>query len=65
MDLLGLGALATGKVTKEVENKRWNHCKNCTFLMKSNRCKKCGCFMKLKVKFKGAFCPIGIWSKEK
>ena len=65
MDLLGLGALATGKVTKEVENKRWDHCKNCTFLMKSNRCKKCGCFMKLKVQFKGAFCPIGIWNKEK
>ena len=65
MDIFGLGTLATGIVDKKVENKRWDHCKGCTFLTKLNRCKKCGCFMKAKVKLKGAFCPIGIWGKEK
>jgi predicted Zn-ribbon and HTH transcriptional regulator len=63
LDLLGLSALVSGRVSKDVEEKRWNHCKGCTFLLRSNRCKKCGCFMKAKVKFKGAECPIGIWNK--
>ena len=64
MDILGLGALGSGKVPEEVERERWTHCNGCTFLTKKNRCKKCGCFMNIKVKFKGAFCPIGIWGKE-
>ena len=64
MDLLGLSALIKGRVDKKIENKRWDHCKGCTFLTKNNRCRKCGCFMKAKVKFKQASCPIGIWSKE-
>ena len=64
MDLLGLSALIGGRVSKKVEEKRWSHCSGCTFLTKRNRCKKCGCFMKAKVKYKGASCPIGIWSKE-
>tara|TARA_R110001583_G_scaffold150282_1_gene302325 strand:+ start:129 stop:326 length:198 start_codon:yes stop_codon:yes gene_type:complete len=65
MDLMGLSSLVSGRVDKKTENKRWDHCQGCTFLMKANRCKKCGCFMEAKVKFKGASCPIGIWGKEK
>jgi len=64
VDLLGLSALIKGRVDKKTEEKRWDHCKGCTFLTKNNRCRKCGCFMKAKVKFKQASCPIGIWSKE-
>ena len=65
MDLMGLSSLISGRVDKKIENKRWDHCQGCTFLIKNSKCKKCGCFMKTKVKFKGASCPIGIWSKEK
>ena len=65
MDLMGLSSLMSRRVDRKTENKRFAHCKGCTFLMKANRCKKCGCFMDAKVKFKGAFCPIGIWGKEK
>ena len=65
LDLLGLSALLSGRVKKEVEEKRWNHCLGCTFLKNNNQCKKCGCLMKLKVKYKGAQCPIGIWNKVK
>lgn len=64
MDLLGLNSLIGGRVNKEISNKRWNHCKECTFLSKIKRCRKCGCFMNIKVKYKQASCPIGIWSKE-
>tara|TARA_R100000808_G_C2150437_1_gene159170 strand:- start:2476 stop:2682 length:207 start_codon:yes stop_codon:yes gene_type:complete len=63
VDLLGLSSIVSGRVSKEIEKKRWDSCKNCTFLIKYDRCKKCGCFMKAKVKFKGAKCPIGIWNK--
>ena len=61
---MGLTALISGRVKKTTEDKRWSHCLDCTFL-KNNKCKKCGCFMKIKVKFKGAKCPIGIWGEEK
>jgi|TARA_Y100000310_G_scaffold7847_1_gene8519 hypothetical protein len=64
MDLLGLSSLISGRVDKKIENKRWDHCSNCTFLTEKNRCNKCGCFMKAKIKFKKASCPIGIWNKE-
>ena len=65
IDFYGLSALIGGRVSKEIEEKRWNHCKDCTFLIKMSRCKKCGCFMKMKVKFKEAEFPIGIWGKTK
>tara|TARA_R110002051_G_scaffold63610_1_gene115802 strand:- start:954 stop:1145 length:192 start_codon:yes stop_codon:yes gene_type:complete len=40
---------------------RFDICKKCPFLTKRNRCKKCGCFMKLKTKLSLAKCPIGKW----
>ncbi|QDP62276.1 MAG: hypothetical protein GOVbin2066_43 [Prokaryotic dsDNA virus sp.] len=64
MDLMGLSSIVSGQVDKKTEEERWNHCKGCTFLTKNNRCTKCGCFMKVKVKFNKAKCPIGIWSSN-
>ena len=52
VDLLGLSSIVSGRVSKEIEKKRWDSCKNSTFLIKYDICKKCGCFMKAKVKFK-------------
>lgn len=62
MDIKGLSAFIGGMGTKEEAEERWAKCKGCTFLTKhTNRCRKCGCFMKVKVKLKDAKCPIGIW----
>lgn len=37
-------------------------CKTCDwFRQKSQTCKKCGCFMKLKTTLEQAKCPIGRW----
>lgn len=37
-------------------------CKTCVFYRpKTNQCKKCGCFMKLKTRLEHAKCPIGKW----
>jgi len=37
-------------------------CKQCEFFrQKSQTCKKCGCFMKLKTSLEHARCPIGKW----
>jgi hypothetical protein len=37
-------------------------CKACpNFRPKTETCKKCGCFMKLKTKLEQAVCPIGKW----
>ena len=48
----------------EVINKRLEICRGCEYLTKSNRCKKCGCFMKIKARLSTASCPIGKWGKE-
>ena len=62
MDLKGLSALTGGFDEKSTVEARWKKCLDCTFLTKAtNRCRKCGCFIKLKVKLKQAKCPIGIW----
>jgi len=41
--------------------KRFATCKDCIFLKDNNQCRKCGCMMNVKVKVKGASCPIGKW----
>ena len=46
-----------------VLDERWNLCKGCEFLTESNKCQKCGCFMKVKHKLAFAKCPIGKWDK--
>jgi hypothetical protein len=41
---------------------RLDICKSCEFFRaKTETCRKCGCFMKLKTKLKNANCPIGKW----
>lgn len=47
--------------SKEKQEKRWSICKGCPELKKSNRCKKCGCFMKVKTKLNTSSCPINKW----
>jgi hypothetical protein len=65
MNLDDLTTITSGLVSKKIEEKRWKKCLDCTFLTKHlNRCRKCGCFMKIKVKLKKARCPIGIWQGE-
>lgn len=45
----------------EIE-KRIAICESCEFYIKSTtNCKKCGCFMKMKTKFKDMSCPIMKW----
>ena len=48
-----------------VLNSRWDLCQSCEFLTESNRCTKCGCFMKVKHKLAIASCPVGKWGKYK
>lgn len=37
-------------------------CKTCEFYRaRTNQCRKCGCFMKLKTRLEHARCPIGKW----
>ena len=64
MDIKGLSSIFKGRAKPATAERRWDHCQGCTFLKKNSKCAKCGCFMKLKVQFKQAFCPIGIWNKE-
>lgn len=46
----------------ELAQYRLSICQGCEFFKKSgNRCKKCGCFMKLKTHLENAKCPIGKW----
>ena len=47
--------------SKEESERRMEICKQCPHLTKRNRCKKCGCFMKIKTKLKRVNCPIYKW----
>jgi len=52
----------TEYATEDIAQKRWSICEQCPSLLKAtNQCKKCGCFMKIKVKLKDAVCPIEKW----
>ena len=55
------GAYLKQKLLREDVNHRWATCQACPELTDANRCKQCGCFMKLKTKVKAAKCPIGKW----
>ena len=46
-------------------SKRFEICKQCPELVNlTKQCKKCGCFMSMKVLLAEAECPIGKWGKE-
>jgi hypothetical protein len=50
------------KSGEELAAYRLSICSTCEFFKKTgNRCKKCGCFMKLKTTLAHAKCPIGKW----
>ena len=52
----------TAYVTEEVAEERLTICKACSELIQSSTiCKKCGCFMNLKVKLERAACPLKKW----
>jgi hypothetical protein len=47
---------------EELAASRLEICKGCEwFRQKTQTCKKCGCFMKLKTTLEKAKCPIGKW----
>lgn len=54
--------LTEEKVIEEEFNRRMAICRECPFFRaKTETCKKCGCFMKLKTKILKAHCPIHKW----
>ena len=55
------GQYLKNKLLSEDVDHRWALCQACPELTPANRCKKCGCFMKVKTKIKAAKCPIGKW----
>ena len=58
-DLLNPNSPRSGE---ELANYRLEICKSCEFFKpKTQRCGKCGCFMKLKTGLENAKCPIGKW----
>jgi Family of unknown function (DUF6171) len=47
---------------EELAKHRLEICSTCEFYRaKTNQCKKCGCFMKLKTSLENAKCPLGKW----
>lgn len=47
---------------EEVSAARLEICRSCEFFRpRTEQCKKCGCFMKLKTLLDRARCPIGKW----
>jgi hypothetical protein len=55
--------LITEEKTEQSEaDRRLSICQSCQFYRpKSERCGKCGCFMKLKSTIKRAHCPVHKW----
>jgi hypothetical protein len=49
-------------LNKEEIEKRHKICESCEYFDKLNeKCKKCGCYTRLKVMFKYSSCPINKW----
>lgn len=47
---------------QKLGQERFDICKKCPeFFKLTNQCKKCGCFMKIKVLLPNQKCPIGNW----
>ncbi len=50
------------RTPEEISEYRLEICRSCEFYrQRTNQCKKCGCFMKLKTQLEHARCPIGKW----
>ena len=53
---------STPKPNDHLAETRFSICEECPELIKlTSQCKKCGCFMKFKVKLQEAACPLGKW----
>ena len=53
---------STPKANEHLAERRFSICEECPELIKlTSQCKKCGCFMKFKVKLQEAACPLGKW----
>ena len=51
------------RVSAEIVKQRLDICATCpAFKPLTQRCKKCGCFMPVKVRLPGQKCPIDKWS---
>lgn len=47
---------------EEIAKSRLEICRTCEYFRpKTETCRKCGCFMKLKTMLANAKCPIGKW----
>jgi len=52
----------TESLTEKEKEKRLEICRSCNFFdQRSNRCKKCGCYMPIKTTWRSQKCPIGKW----
>lgn len=50
------------RASEETADSRLNICNKCPELIKlTTTCKKCGCFMAIKVHIEKATCPLGLW----
>lgn len=50
------------KELQEMGNERFSICKECPeFFKPTGQCKKCGCFMRLKVVIPNQNCPLSKW----
>lgn len=49
----------------EEQKIRYKICEECEFFNSiSSRCKKCGCFMKIKTRLDSSKCAMGYWEDE-
>jgi len=46
---------------QDLQKARMTICQACPELTTLNRCQKCGCFMAVKTRLRGAYCPLGKW----
>ena len=52
-------------ISSENVQKRMEICRNCDkFEPIQERCKQCGCFMKVKTSLRTASCPLNRWNEE-
>jgi hypothetical protein len=51
-------------VSSEIQKERMDICNACNYYV-NNKCKKCGCQLKVKTQFAGAKCPLNKWIQDK
>lgn len=50
------------RASEEIADARMEKCRACPELIQlTTTCKKCGCFMAIKVHVDAATCPLGLW----